>query len=220
MLGLGYDQVRMNGHDHRWWAGARISLGAVFAAVFLVCSSGCGSGPEVSEERVGSEPSTEHQTEQVSSRESEPELEPGHESEVAGEHESRSEHEGDRGSRVEHEGEHGSESEHGEELGESGIRYGIAETAREARSGVRLELRFDGASETFTGTVVNTTAEPVSRVRVEVHLSNGVELGPTPRISLAPGETSSVQLAAAGQRFEAWTTHVEIGEGEHGERDR
>ena len=148
------------------------------------------------------------------------ELEPGHESEVAGEHESRSEHEGDRGSRVEHEGEHGSESEHGEELGESGIRYGIAETAREARSGVRLELRFDGASETFTGTVVNTTAEPVSRVRVEVHLSNGVELGPTPRISLAPGETSSVQLAAAGQRFEAWTTHVEIGEGEHGERHR
>ena len=210
----------MNGHDNRWWAGARISLGAVFAAVFLVCSSGCGSGPEVSEERVGSEPSTEHQTEQVSSRESEPELEPGHESEVAGEHESRSEHEGDRGSRVEHEGEHGSESEHGEELGESGIRYGIAETAREARSGVRLELRFDGASETFTGTVVNTTAEPVSRVRVEVHLSNGVELGPTPRISLAPGETSSVQLEAVGQRFEAWTTHVEIGEGEHGERHR
>ena len=210
----------MNGHDHRWWAGARISLGAVFAAVFLVCSSGCGSGPEVSEERVGSEPSTEHQTEQVSSRESEPELEPGHESEVAGEHESRSEHEGDRGSRVEHEGEHGSESEHGEELGESGIRYGIAETAREARSGVRLELRFDGASETFTGTVVNTTAEPVSRVRVEVHLSNGVELGPTPRISLAPGETSSVQLEAVGQRFEAWTTHVEIGEGEDGERHR
>ena len=210
----------MNGHDHRWWAGARISLGAVFAAVFLVCSSGCGSGPEVSEGRVGSEPSTEHQTEQVSSRESEPELEPGHESEVAGEHESRSEHEGDRGSRVEHEGEHGSESEHGEELGESRIRYGIAETAREARSGVRLELRFDGASETFTGTVVNTTAEPVSRVRVEVHLSNGVELGPTPRISLAPGETSSVQLEAVGQRFEAWTTHVEIGEGEHGERHR
>ena len=210
----------MNGHDHRWWAGARISLGAVFAAVFLVCSSGCGSGPEVSEERVGSEPSTEHQTEQVSSRESEPELEPGHESEVAGEHESRSEHEGDRGSRVEQEGEHGSESEHGEELGESGIRYGIAETAREARSGVRLELRFDGASETFTGTVVNTTAEPVSQVRVEVHLSNGVELGPTPRISLAPGETSSVRLEAEGQRFEAWTTHVEIGEGEHGERHR
>ena len=211
----------MNGHDHRWWAGARISLGAVFAAVFLVCSSGCGSGPEVSEERVGSEPSTEPQTEQVSSRESELEPEPGHESEVAGEHESGREREGEHGSRAdEHDGEHGSEGEHGEESGESGIRYGLAETAREARSGVRLELRFDAASETFTGTVVNTTAEPVSQVRVEVHLSNGVELGPTPRISLAPGETSSVRLEAEGQRFEAWTTHVEIGEGEHGERHR
>ena len=153
----------MNGHDHRWWAGARISFGAVLAAAFLVCSSGCGSGPEVSEERVGSEPSAEHQAERVFSRESEVEPEPGQESEAAREHESGSEQEG----------EHGSEGEHGEESGESGIRYGVAETAQEARSGVRLELRFDAASEIFTGTVVNTTAEPVSRVRVEVHLSNG-----------------------------------------------
>ena len=85
----------------------------------------------------------------------------------------------------------------------------VAETAQEVRSGVRLELRFDAAAETFTGSVVNTAAEPVSGVRVEVHLSNGIELGPTPGISLVPGETSSVRLAAAGQRFETWTTHVE-----------
>ena len=74
----------------------------------------------------------------------------------------------------EHEGEHGSEGEHPGGVGEPGIRYRLAETAQETCSGVRLELRFDAAAETFTGTVVNTTAESVSRVRVEVHLSNGV----------------------------------------------
>ena len=183
---------------------------AVLAALSLVSLSGCGSGAEVSEEHGDPESSAEHEPEQLTSRESEPEPEPGPESDEGEGHDS-----GD-----EHGGEHGSEGEHGEESGESGIRYGVAETAQETRSGVRLELRFDAATETFTGTVANTAAEPVSRVRVEVHLSNGVELGPTPRISLAPGETSSVQLAAAGQRFETWTTHVEMGEGEHGERHR
>ena len=179
---------------------------AVLAALSLVSLSGCGSGAEVSEEHGDPESSAEHEAEQLTSRESEPEPAPRHESDEGEGHDS-----GD---------EHGSEGEHGEESGESGIRYGVAETAQETRSGVRLELRFDAATETFTGTVANTAAEPVSRVRVEVHLSNGVELGPTPRISLAPGETSSVQLAAAGERFETWTTHVEIGEGEHGERHR
>ena len=65
--------------------------------------------------------------------------------------------------------------------------------------------------------MTNTTAEPVAQVRVEVHLSNGIELGPTPRITLAPGETRAVNLDAGGQRFDTWEAHVEIGEGEHGQ---
>ena len=202
----------MDTRDRRWWPAccAPKWLRTLLAGFVLLGLLGCGRGSEVSEERGGSEPSAEHQTEQLTSRESEPEPEPGPESDEGEGHDS-----GD-----EHGGEHGSEGEQGEESGESGIRYGVAETAQETRSGVCLELRFDAATETFTGTVVNTAAEPVSWVRVEVHLSNGVELGPTPRISLVSGETSSVRLAAAGQGFETWTTHVEIGEGEHGERHR
>ena len=186
--------------------------------VVLVSFSGCGGEADVSEERSRSE--ADHRPEQVAGRESEPEPQPLPATDAMETVESGDVHEGEHASESEHGGERGSESEHGEESGESGIQYGVTETAQEARSGVRLELRFDASSETFTGTVVNTTAEPISRVRVEVHLSNGVELGPTPRISLAPGETSSVRLAAAGERFETWTTHVEIGEGEHGERHR
>ena len=213
----------MDDLSHGQRAVARVLAGpaALLAGFFLLGPSGCGSGSEVSEQQAQpeSKPESKSLAEGTSGRESESDPEPILGSETAA-RESEDEHAGQRESEGEHEGEHGSEGEHGEESGESGIRYGVAMTAQETRSGVRLELRFDAATETFTGTVINTAAEPVSQVRVEVHLSNGVELGPTPRISLAPGETSSVRLAAAGQRFETWTTHVEIGEGEHGERHR
>ena len=43
----------------------------------------------------------------------------------------------------------------------------------------------DAAAETFRGEVVNTTSATVTQVRVEIHLSNGVELGPTPRVDQA-----------------------------------
>ena len=46
------------------------------------------------------------------------------------------------------------------------------------RAGARLVLRYDAATQTFVGTVENTTSVTLSQVRVEVHLSNGVELGP------------------------------------------
>ena len=42
-------------------------------------------------------------------------------------------------------------------------------------------------------------------------LSNGVELGPTPRVDLAPGETRPVELDARGQTFTHYSVHVEIG---------
>ena len=74
----------------------------------------------------------------------------------------------------------------GGEAGESGTQYGLADTAEETRSGIDLVLRFDAAAETFTGAMTNTTTESVSLVRVEVHLSNGQELGPTPSVTLSP----------------------------------
>ena len=43
----------------------------------------------------------------------------------------------------------------------------------------RLILHYDAASNSFKGTVENTTSGVLDRVRIEVHLSNGTELGPT-----------------------------------------
>ena len=45
--------------------------------------------------------------------------------------------------------------------------------------GARLVMGYAAANNAFTGTVENTTSSALSNVRIEVHLSNGTELGPT-----------------------------------------
>lgn len=94
---------------------------------------------------------------------------------------------------------------------ESGKRVRLNETWDATRNGARLILGYHVASRSFQGVVTNTSDQHLSDVRVEVHLSNGVELGPTERADLAPGEKMAVELPADGQTFDWWTTHVEHG---------
>lgn len=133
--------------------------------------------------------------------------------------EERGEHrEGGREGRGEH-GEGGREGrgEHGEEGEEGGTRIGKNEKWDKVRNGARLVLAYDATSQSFKGVVVNTTSRTLSDVRVEVHLSNGLELGPTKRTDLKPGARMPVELSAANQRFAWWTTHPEHGSEEgHG----
>ena len=122
-------------------------------------------------------------------------------------------------------GEHAGSGEHGQggeaaEGGESGeggeesaTQYTRTQIYDETRAGARLVLRYDPATQTFTGTVTNTTNATLSRVRVEVHLSNGVELGPTKPMDLAPGQSIDVSLPATGQNFATWGAHPEVGSG-------
>ena len=63
----------------------------------------------------------------------------------------------------------------------------------------------------FEGTVENMTTETLPWVRVEVHLSNGVELGPTTPVDLLPGRNMQITLNAKGQTFEMWSAHAEVG---------
>lgn len=77
------------------------------------------------------------------------------------------------------------------------------------RRGVRLEMRMDDESGSFTGTVTNTTDARICAVRVEVHLADGPELGPTDQVDLAAGTTAPMTLDAEGQGFERWTAHSE-----------
>ena len=134
--------------------------------------------------------------------------------------------------------EHSREEESGGDGEESGTQFGLADTFDDVRVGARLILSYDTDANAFTGTVENTTESKLSRVRVEVHLSNGIELGPTTPVDLAAGETTEVMLRGSSQGFESWSAHPEVGgsgamesgegggehggegsEGEHGARE-
>ena len=57
----------------------------------------------------------------------------------------------------------------------------------------------------------NTTNAILKQVRVEVHLSNGVELGPTTPADLYPGQIRPISLAATSSSFDRWNAHPEVG---------
>ncbi len=157
----------------------------------------------------------------------------GHSEEGRGEHggehgEHRGEHGGEHGG--EHEGEHRGEHArdrdgHSEEGEESGTELKLTDTYDKVRNGARLILTYDKASNSFNGTVENTTKKTLERVRVEVHLSNGRELGPTKPSDMKPGEKKEVALKAESTGFTGWSAHPEVGNeehghgGEHGEHD-
>lgn len=106
-----------------------------------------------------------------------------------------------------------SHEKHGEE---DGTQFSKSETYSVDKKGVKLMLKYNEARSVFEGTVENTTNKVVKRARVEVHLSNGVELGPTKPKNLKPNETMKVELSAKGQKFKTWSTHAEVGSNEHG----
>ena len=126
------------------------------------------------------------------------------------------------------EGTEGSGAEHGaggeaggEGSGSGGEEAGAAmlalnETFDQVRAGARLVLSYDPPSNSFRGTVENTTSNVLTRVRIEVHLSNGTELGPTVPVDMAPREVLAVDLAATPEPFTGWTPHAEVGSGEGG----
>ncbi|HUT30176.1 MAG TPA: FxLYD domain-containing protein [Sedimentisphaerales bacterium] len=121
-------------------------------------------------------------------------------------------------------GEHGGEGEHdrdgaghGEEGEESGAELRLNETYDNVRNGARLILAYAAQSNSFSGTVENTTDKTLKQVRVEVHLSNGKELGPTTPADLGPGQRREVRLVATNKDFDGWTAHPEVGIGEPGD---
>ena len=109
-------------------------------------------------------------------------------------------------------GDHGPE---GEEGGGTNT-LALDETLDTIRSGIRLILKYDAPSNSFKGTMENTTSDFLNRVRIEIHLSNGTELGPTTPVTMAPGEIRMINLPATQTAFSAWTAHAEVGTGEEG----
>ena len=91
----------------------------------------------------------------------------------------------------------------------------------QTRNGARLIMSYSSSQDAFYGTVENTTNQTLTRVRVEIHLTDQsgaitAELGPTTPTNLAPGKKLLIVLPAAGQTFAGWSPHVEVGSGEGG----
>ncbi|MEA3392708.1 MAG: hypothetical protein U9Q91_06990, partial [Candidatus Marinimicrobia bacterium] len=94
---------------------------------------------------------------------------------------------------------------------EDGTAIAKNEKFTQNKNGVNLILTYNEEKSTFMGSIENITERSLSKVRVEIHLSNGKELGPTTPAALAPGEVRKVSLNAKGENFESWNTHVETG---------
>ena len=127
---------------------------------------------------------------------------------------------GEHGSGGEGSAEGGAEGSEGRGEEGSGAMLALDETFDTVRGGAQLIMSYDASTNAFTGTVENTTNSVLTRVRIEVHLSNGVELGPTTPVDMAPGEVRTVILPAPAEPFTGWVPHAEVGSseagGEHG----
>jgi len=112
-------------------------------------------------------------------------------------------------------------SEHKADVGgegegeEDGTQFGLSDVYDVVKNGAHLILAYDAENNIFKGTVENTSDEVLEKVRVEVHLSNGIELGPTTSVDLKPGEKVEVKLEGSEKDFETWSTHTEVGTSEH-----
>jgi len=79
---------------------------------------------------------------------------------------------------------------------EPGTRLKTNEVYDHTRKDIRLVLSYNKVTSSFEGSVENVSEKTIKSVRVEVHLSNNVELGPTKPFNLSPKEKRAVILSA------------------------
>ena len=113
-------------------------------------------------------------------------------------------------------GEHARDKGEDGEGEEDGTQFTKTQTYDVTKHGVRLILKYNSLTNVFEGTMKNTTSKTIERARVEVHLSNGIELGPTKPMTLASKTKIPVILKATEKFFKTWSTHAEVGNNEHG----
>jgi len=95
--------------------------------------------------------------------------------------------------------------------GPPALQYGLDETCDETRDGVRLVMYYDAPSETFLGTLGNTTEDIVQQIRVRLRLSNGADVL-TPHFPLDPGEEDDVFFDVSQARsFTTWDAYPVVG---------
>ena len=88
---------------------------------------------------------------------------------------------------------------------------GLLDTQGLYKAGAEGTLSYDSATHAFMGRVENPTKATLRQVRVVVHLSNGIKLGPTVSVDLAPDQAVDITIPAGGQPFTHWSAYLEVG---------
>ena len=97
---------------------------------------------------------------------------------------------------------------------ESGTQFARNEAYDEVRAGARLIMSYDSAANAFTGTVENTTVATLSRVRVEVHLSEWDRAQARQlRLIWPPARLLTSPSRSTEEPFTSWSAHPEVGGG-------
>ena len=98
---------------------------------------------------------------------------------------------------------------------EGGTEFKKTDTYNVTKKGVQLVLKYNNATNSFIGFMQNKTSKSIERARVEIHLSNGTELGPTKPMTLQPNQKQEIVIKATEKGFTTWFTHAEAGSNEH-----
>ncbi len=110
----------------------------------------------------------------------------------------------------------GEGAEGGSEQGESGMRWGINQTADEVINGIHAIITYNAAANAFEGTFENLNSNVAQQTRLETHVfdanGNSTEFGPTPGVDMQPGEIRNITLSiTTGANFVEFTMHPEVG---------
>ena len=112
-------------------------------------------------------------------------------------------------------GEHQREGGERREGEEDGKQLAIYEQYNVTKHGIQIELAYDRPSNSFVGFMKNVSDKTIEKARVEIHLSNGIELGPTKPVILEPGMNLDLKIKATEEDFTGWIAHAEVGDMEH-----
>lgn len=97
-----------------------------------------------------------------------------------------------------------------ENIDELGNQLKIDNTYEQEIDGLYVIISYHAPTSSFIGIIENTTNKIISTIKIEIYLSNAVELGPTRAENLQPGETKNISLLAYNQEFKEWSAVVEF----------
>ena len=84
------------------------------------------------------------------------------------------------------------------------------DTYDKVSSGLRLVLSYDSTANAFQGTMENITRKTRYGVNVEVRFSNGIKLGPTTSLDLAPSQVIKVTLPVGSASLTTWDVYISL----------